>query len=107
MSRRFTFTQLRACRSWYMGNDAIKNATSILDYVFRELAVSYLEPSLTWPMWSTADFASTALGKGVKDGKAEVVSRGLMRGSKLQVVDSKGVSNEPSGSLKGGQWHIR
>jgi ribonucleoside-diphosphate reductase alpha chain len=24
------------------GNDAIKNATSILDYVFRELAVSYL-----------------------------------------------------------------
>ena len=24
------------------GNEAIKNATSILDYVFRELAVSYL-----------------------------------------------------------------
>ena len=24
------------------GNDAIKNATSILDYVFRELAISYL-----------------------------------------------------------------
>jgi len=24
------------------GNDAIKNATSILDYIFRELAVSYL-----------------------------------------------------------------
>ena len=24
------------------GNDAIRNATSILDYVFRELAVSYL-----------------------------------------------------------------
>jgi len=24
------------------GNEAIKNATSILDYIFRELAVSYL-----------------------------------------------------------------
>jgi hypothetical protein len=24
------------------GNDSIKNATSILDYIFRELAVSYL-----------------------------------------------------------------
>ena len=25
------------------GNDSIKNATSILDYIFRELAVSYLD----------------------------------------------------------------
>jgi ribonucleoside-diphosphate reductase alpha chain len=25
------------------GNEAIKNATSILDYIFRELAVSYLD----------------------------------------------------------------
>ena len=27
------------------GNDSIKNATSILDYIFRELAVSYLDRS--------------------------------------------------------------
>ncbi len=25
-----------------IGNDSIKNATSVLDYIFRELAVSYL-----------------------------------------------------------------
>jgi ribonucleoside-diphosphate reductase alpha chain len=29
-------------RASVQGNDSIKNATSILDYVFRELAVSYL-----------------------------------------------------------------
>ena len=30
-------------RAWVQGNDSIKNATSILDYIFRELAVSYLD----------------------------------------------------------------
>jgi ribonucleoside-diphosphate reductase alpha chain len=51
------------------GNETIKNATSILDYVFRELAVSYIgrhdlahvEPS---------DIGFDAMGKGVAEGKA-------------------------------------
>ncbi|MGY6707614.1 MAG: TSCPD domain-containing protein, partial [Rhizobiaceae bacterium] len=38
----FTFTKFEPA-GMVQGNDAIKNATSILDYVFRELAVSYLE----------------------------------------------------------------
>ncbi|MFP3386595.1 hypothetical protein, partial [Tritonibacter sp. SIMBA_163] len=35
----FTFTKFEPA-GMVQGNDAIKNATSILDYVFRELAVS-------------------------------------------------------------------
>ena len=37
----FTFTRFEPA-ALVQGNDAIKNATSMLDYVFRELAVSYL-----------------------------------------------------------------
>ncbi len=38
----FTFTKFEPAGS-VQGNDSIKNATSILDYIFRELAVSYLD----------------------------------------------------------------
>ena len=38
----FTFTRFDPA-GMVQGNDSIKNATSILDYVFRELAVSYLD----------------------------------------------------------------
>jgi len=37
----FTFTRFEPA-GMVIGNDSIKNATSILDYIFRELAVSYL-----------------------------------------------------------------
>jgi len=37
----FTFTRFEPA-GLVQGNDAIKNATSILDYLFRELAISYL-----------------------------------------------------------------
>ena len=38
----FTFTRFEPS-GMVQGNDSIKNATSILDYIFRELAVSYLD----------------------------------------------------------------
>ena len=38
----FTFTKFEPA-GMVQGNDSIKNATSILDYIFRELAVSYLD----------------------------------------------------------------
>ena len=38
----FTFTRFEPA-GLVQGNDAIKNATSVLDYIFRELAISYLE----------------------------------------------------------------
>jgi ribonucleoside-diphosphate reductase alpha chain len=44
----FTFTRFEPA-GMVQGNDAIKNATSILDYVFRELAVSYLSPQRPRP----------------------------------------------------------
>ncbi|HWU25018.1 MAG TPA: hypothetical protein VN154_01330, partial [Rhizomicrobium sp.] len=37
----FTFTRFEPA-GLVMGNDSIKNATSVLDYIFRELGVSYL-----------------------------------------------------------------
>ncbi|MBV9991525.1 MAG: vitamin B12-dependent ribonucleotide reductase [Alphaproteobacteria bacterium] len=37
----FTFTKFEPA-GMVMGNDSIKNATSVLDYIFRELAISYL-----------------------------------------------------------------
>ena len=38
----YTFTKFEPA-GMVQGNDSIKNATSILDYIFRELAVSYLD----------------------------------------------------------------
>ncbi|MBJ3761966.1 vitamin B12-dependent ribonucleotide reductase [Maribius pontilimi] len=40
----FTFTRFEPA-GMVQGNETIKNATSILDYIFRELAVSYLDRS--------------------------------------------------------------
>ena len=53
------------------GNDSIKNATSILDYVFRELAVSYLDRTdlaHVKPEGATFD----DLGKGEEEGLANL-----------------------------------
>jgi ribonucleoside-diphosphate reductase alpha chain len=71
------------------GNDRIKQATSILDYLFRELAVSYLDRDDLAHV-DPADAVSDGLGKGVKDGAkpdegvAEVaqkfISKGYSRG---------------------------
>jgi ribonucleoside-diphosphate reductase alpha chain len=68
------------------GNDSITHATSILDYIFRELAVSYLERddlSQTGP--ESRDHA--ALGRGVAEEKlaqeadaASLISKGFSRG---------------------------
>ncbi|MFN4208530.1 MAG: vitamin B12-dependent ribonucleotide reductase, partial [Agrobacterium albertimagni] len=81
-----TFTKFEPA-GMVTGNDAIKNATSILDYVFRELAISYLGRSDLAHV-DTSDFSTTALGRGVKEGKADVVSKGLTRGYKPTLVSS-------------------
>ncbi|MCP4998690.1 MAG: vitamin B12-dependent ribonucleotide reductase, partial [Hyphomicrobiales bacterium] len=91
----FTFTKFEPA-GMVQGNDAIKNATSILDYTFRELAVSYLGRNDLAHV-DTSNFGATALGKGVKEGKAEVHSSGLLRGYKPHVVPS----DEPAGSSTG------
>ena len=77
----FTFTRFEPAGP-VQGNDAIKMATSILDYVFRELAVSYLGRHDLAHV-SPDDIGHDVLGKGEHEGKApetaSVVSRGLLR----------------------------
>jgi ribonucleoside-diphosphate reductase alpha chain len=63
----FTFTRFEPA-GIVQGNEAIKNATSILDYVFRELAVSYLGRNDLAHV-DPADLGYDALGKGVDEGK--------------------------------------
>ncbi|TIX34145.1 MAG: vitamin B12-dependent ribonucleotide reductase, partial [Mesorhizobium sp.] len=74
----FTFTKFEPA-GMVQGNDAIKNATSILDYVFRELAVSYLARHDLAHV-DQSDFDKTALGRGITEGKATPFSKGLTRG---------------------------
>ncbi|GLQ39394.1 ribonucleotide-diphosphate reductase subunit alpha [Rhizobium albus] len=93
----FTFTKFEPA-GMVQGNDAIKNATSILDYVFRELAVSYLSRHDLAHV-DTSDFGNTALGKGVKEGKAQAISSGLTRGHKLTIVQPETL--RPTGEPKG------
>jgi ribonucleoside-diphosphate reductase alpha chain len=79
----FTFTRFEPAGP-VQGNDSIKYATSILDYVFRELAVSYMSRfDLAHVDPSESNF--DALGKGVEEGKVDpshstrYVSKGLTR----------------------------
>ncbi|SDG26731.1 vitamin B12-dependent ribonucleotide reductase [Alloyangia pacifica] len=66
----FTFTKFEPA-GMVQGNDSIKNATSILDYVFRELAVSYLDRTdLAHVKPSGATFDD--LGRGEEDGLGNV-----------------------------------
>ena len=67
----FTFTKFEPA-GMVQGNDSIKNATSILDYIFRELAVSYLDRTdLAHVKPEGASFDDIALGseEGVRNVK--------------------------------------
>ncbi|MBN9046419.1 MAG: vitamin B12-dependent ribonucleotide reductase [Rhizobiales bacterium] len=93
----FTFTKFEPA-GVVIGNDAIKSATSIIDYVFRELAVSYLGRNDLAHV-DTSDFSNTALGKGIKEGKTNLVSTGWTRGYKPTLVPtSPSGGNEAKGS---------
>src|SRR5216117_2248506 len=86
----FTFTRFEPSGP-VQGNDSIKYATSILDYVFRELAVSYLE-RFDLAHVDPTEGGFDALGKGVEEGKpspaTRYVSKGLTRSrtDKLSVL---------------------
>ena len=58
----FTFTRFEPA-GLVQGNDRIKNATSILDYIFRELAISYLGRNDLAHIDAT-DIGHDVLGKG-------------------------------------------
>ncbi|CUJ95810.1 Vitamin B12-dependent ribonucleotide reductase [Shimia thalassica] len=66
----FTFTKFEPA-GMVQGNDSIKNATSILDYIFRELAVSYLDRTdLAHVKPEGASFDD--LGRGEEEGVSNV-----------------------------------
>ena len=66
----FTFTKFEPA-GMVQGNETIKNATSILDYIFRELAVSYLDRTdLAHVKPEGAAFDD--LGQGEEEGVANV-----------------------------------
>ncbi|WP_432757297.1 vitamin B12-dependent ribonucleotide reductase [Consotaella aegiceratis] len=93
----FTFTRFEPA-GMVQGNEAIKNATSILDYVFRELAVSYLgrhDLAHVQP----EDFGASTVGRGVKGDKPAPlpISSGMVRG---QTAKFRLVTSEPHGSAE-------
>ncbi|WP_288588217.1 vitamin B12-dependent ribonucleotide reductase [uncultured Methylobacterium sp.] len=81
----FTFTRFEPA-GFVQGNDAIKNATSVLDYVFRELAISYLGRNDLAHV-DLSELGNTATGVAPSKPSASDapvatnVSRGLLRGS--------------------------
>ncbi len=88
----FTFTRFEP-QGPVQGNDTIKYATSILDYVFRELAVSYME-RFDLAHVDPSETGFDALGKGEAEGKptsaSHYVSKGLTRSrtDRLSVVST-------------------
>ncbi len=101
----FTFTRFEPA-GFVQGNDSIKNATSILDYVFRELAISYLQ-RYDLAHVDPADIGNTVLGKGeaqsdlgqpAPSAAAQVVSKGLLRSKtdKLMLVSGGAAASQPA-----------
>ncbi len=82
----FTFTRFEPA-GMVQGNEAIKNATSILDYIFRELAISYLGRNDLAHV-TPEDIQSTTLGRGVAGDKPQpqMVSHGLVRGQRFKLI---------------------
>jgi ribonucleoside-diphosphate reductase alpha chain len=71
----FTFTRFDPS-GMVEGNEAIKMATSIIDYVFRELAISYLGRSDLAHVGS-ADLLPDAVGTGNKEGTLPAAGQAL------------------------------
>ena len=94
----FTFTRFEPA-GFVQGNDAIKNATSVLDYVFRELAISYLSRHDLAHVSPDA-IGFDAIGKGDDEAKApssqavqaaaRIVSKGLVRGKPTNLMAIEG-----------------
>ncbi len=101
----FTFTKFEPA-GMVQGNESIKNATSILDYVFRELAVSYLgRNDLAHVEASEMGFDALGKGVGTDEPKAptsvpaqKYLSSGFVRKQNLSnvVVMPQGVTSSAS-----------
>jgi ribonucleoside-diphosphate reductase alpha chain len=106
----FTFTRFEPAGP-VQGNDAIKNATSILDYIFRELAISYLGRNDLAHI-DPSDIGHDVLGKGEDQSRppresessatSKFVSRGFVRSKadKLMLVQGAGQAAALKGEVE-------
>ncbi len=82
----FTFTRFEPS-GMVTGNDTIKMSTSILDYIFRELAVSYLGRNDLAHV-EPKDLAPDSIGSGSDEGDLQMASKNTME--VVQKVASRG-----------------
>jgi ribonucleoside-diphosphate reductase alpha chain len=84
----FTFTRFEPA-GLVIGNDSIKNATSVLDYIFRELGVSYLgRTDLAHVPPQDEDVGAVGGGAApvAEAAITRIASRGYLRGRAMTVV---------------------
>jgi ribonucleoside-diphosphate reductase alpha chain len=79
----FTFTRFEPA-GMVQGNDSVKNATSILDYIFRELAISYLDRTDLAHVPPVGEHFDD-LGNGVEEGKRNIED--LSQGAAMRSVE--------------------
>jgi ribonucleoside-diphosphate reductase alpha chain len=105
----FTFTRFEPA-GLVQGNDAIKNATSILDYIFRELAISYLgrndlahiDPSdIGHDVLGTGEDQSRPPQGAGSTGTTKFVSRGFVRSKADKLMLVQGGAPQAVTALKG------
>ncbi|MEM0977778.1 MAG: vitamin B12-dependent ribonucleotide reductase [Pseudomonadota bacterium] len=84
----FTFTKFEPS-GIVQGNDSIKNATSILDYIFRELAVSYLDRTDLAHVEPTG-VSFDEIGRGAEEGASNIQQPADARIEMLKQVSSTG-----------------
>jgi ribonucleoside-diphosphate reductase alpha chain len=112
----FTFTRFEPA-GLVQGNETIKNATSILDYIFRELAVSYLARNDLAHVDPREIVGETGLGSSDAETDEELdlelpaparkwVSTGLVRGAvgrggPLRLASSSAAAAAPAGGAAG------
>ena len=107
----FTFTRFEPA-GLVQGNETIKNATSILDYIFRELAVSYLARHDLAHVDPREIVGETGLGSSDAETDeqldldlpevSKVVSKGFMRGSPLRLASSRNGHAHTNAASAGG-----
>nr|HML31050.1 vitamin B12-dependent ribonucleotide reductase [Hyphomicrobium sp.] len=99
----FTFTRFEPA-GLVQGNETIKNATSILDYIFRELAVSYLgrhdlahvdprEIVGETGLGSSDNATDEQLSLNLPESVTKMVSKGLVRGADVVRLASRTTTN--------------
>jgi ribonucleoside-diphosphate reductase alpha chain len=103
----FTFTRFEPA-GLVSGNETIKNATSILDYIFRELAVSYLGRHDLAHVDPREIVGETGLGSGEDETDEDTgivlppaqkyVSMGLVRGAVVGRIGGAGRQGSAAGS---------